>query len=102
MFSYGIDKIKTSLWDATELLSMPEIVPLMFPNACFAVSEYSLAASDALCASLDPIRMSCLLHQRSANPFPMPPVPPMIPIFNYTTTGNVIIIFMEKFQNPWD
>ena len=31
IFSYGIDKTKTSDSFATERLSFPEIVPLMFP-----------------------------------------------------------------------
>ena len=55
IFSYGIDKIKTSLSLATETLSFPEIVPFISPNASFARFVYSTADSDALAASLDPI-----------------------------------------------
>ena len=54
MFSYGIDKIKTSLSFATEMLSFPDIVPLMSPNDSFAMFVYSNADSAALPASLEP------------------------------------------------
>ena len=55
MFSYGIDKINTSLSFATETLSFPEIVPLISPNDSFAMFVYSVADSAALAASLEPI-----------------------------------------------
>ena len=61
MFSYGIDKINTSLSFATETLSFPEIEPFISPNASFARFVYSAADSDALAASLEPIITSLIL-----------------------------------------
>src|SRR5574338_262426 len=48
IFSYGMAKIRTSLCLATVELSVPVMVPLIFPNACFAACMYSDAASAAL------------------------------------------------------
>ena len=58
IFSYGIDKIRTSLSFATETLSFPVILPLTSPKDCFTRFVYSTADSDALVASLEPIMMS--------------------------------------------
>ena len=43
IFSYGIDKIKTSLCFAIDTLSLPEILPFISPNASFARFVYSTA-----------------------------------------------------------
>ena len=81
VFSYGIDNIKTSEDFASEKLSWPVIFPVMlFPYASWAVILYLLAASLALCSSLEPITMSCPKHHLRAKPSPIPPVPPTIPI----------------------
>ena len=58
-----------------------KIVPLMFPYASFARLKYSFAAVAARSASREPISISCFLHHLNANPLPIPPVPPIIPIF---------------------
>ena len=43
MFSYGIDKTRTSLSLEIETLSLPEIVPFISPKASFAILVYSSA-----------------------------------------------------------
>src|SRR5574342_378243 len=53
MFSYGIDKTKTSLSLAMETLSLPVIFPFTEPYNSLEFLEYSRAACVALVASRD-------------------------------------------------